>query len=86
MGVFVKVVLAVIAMVLLLATTTEARELLDYYDQCYNGYRGWKNGGCRGDYFCNNYRWGCDGRYYNGARWFDPYDRSGFCVGVCVGK
>lgn len=32
-----KVILAVIAMVLLLATTTKARELLDYYDNCYNG-------------------------------------------------
>ncbi len=37
MGLFVMVVLAVIAIALILAITSEARELLDYYDNCYNG-------------------------------------------------
>ncbi|BDA43805.1 hypothetical protein COCOBI_04-8220 [Coccomyxa sp. Obi] len=86
MGLFVQVVFAVIAIALFLATISEARALLDYYDNCYNGWRGYRDGGCRGDYWCNNYRWDCDGRYYNGARWFGPGDRSGFCVGICIGK
>ncbi|KAK9914876.1 hypothetical protein WJX75_001706 [Coccomyxa subellipsoidea] len=82
---FLNLALLALIMVVFLAVTSEARTLLDY-DSCYNGYNGWRNNGCRGDYWCNNYRWGCDGRYWDGRRWWNNGDRGGFCVGVCFGK
>ncbi|BDA43806.1 hypothetical protein COCOBI_04-8230 [Coccomyxa sp. Obi] len=84
MGPLVTLFILALAMVVLMATISEARTLLDY-DSCYNGWRGWRNNGCRDNYWCNNYRWDCDGRYWDGNRWWGPGDRGGFCVGICFG-
>ncbi|CAL5218838.1 g569 [Coccomyxa viridis] len=72
-----KLVLLVLVAVLAFALSTEGRELLDYYDDCYNGYRGWDWG--RGDYYCHGRRWRRDGGWYDGGGW--RYGGVGFFIG-----
>ncbi|CAL5218837.1 g568 [Coccomyxa viridis] len=64
---FAKIAVLVLLAILAFALSSEGRELLDYYGDCWGGYRGWDWN--RGDYWCQGRRWRRDGGWWDGGAW-----------------
>jgi len=69
-----KIAVLLLVAIIALAMSAQGRELLDYYDDCYNQFRFWDWG--RGDFYCHGYRWDRGGRWYGNGDWHDG--RGGF--------